>query len=214
LHIKIFYLGILNPDYYDGRSAFVKALNKIMSSVFLVGYIGCCSAVAQASTSTGQSVTPKNGDIAFRVGSSKSTVISGARVIVINHDGNIIGSGLTNSSGVWNTSVPLYKVDWNEHFSTKGIVNAIVIANGYNEQAVFVVPITEHTIQPVVLQPVMQNGRNEPSESLGNFSNQDLQKYIARYASELGLKKQPPISGDLGYAPWSPEQMKTGNVVV
>lgn len=194
----------------------MKVLNKIMSTLCFVISIGVCSpGVAQASTSTGtgQSVTQKNGDIEFRVGSSTSRVISGARVIVINHDGNIIGSGLTNSSGVWQASVPYYNASWNEHFAMKGIVNAIVIANGYNEQAVFVVPITEHTIQPVILQPVVSNRRNEPSESIGDIHHQDLQKYIARYAGQLGLKKQSPIVGDLGYAPWSPEQMNTGNGV-
>jgi hypothetical protein len=192
----------------------VHALNKVMSSVFLVISIGVCSpAVVQANTGAAQSVTQKNGDIEFRVGSSTSRVISGARVIVINHDGNIIGSGLTNSSGVWHTSVPYYNVSWNGNFAMKGIVNVIVIANGYNEQAVFVVPITEHTIQPVVLQPVVSNRRNEPSKSLGDIHHQDLQKYIARYAGELGLKKQSPIGGGLGYAPWSPERMTTGDVV-
>lgn len=165
---------------------------------------------AHASEKPNQMTATQKGEIEFRVGSSKSTVISGARVIVLNHDGNIVTTGLTNASGAWMASVPYYEVNWNAHFAMKGIVNAIVIANGYNEQAVFVVPITKHTIQPVVLQPIVPNNRNMPSQSLGQIHHQDLRMYIDRYAAEVGLKKQPPIQGDFDYAPWSPDKQSAG----
>jgi hypothetical protein len=145
------------------------------------------------------------------VGSPKTTVIRGARVIVLLHDGQIASSGLTDSSGRWSARVPYYEVQWNEHFSTKGVVNAIVVANGYNEQVVFVIPITAHTVQPVVLQPTVANGRNLPSTSLGNIHQHNLQNFVNRYAELMGLKRQAPIPDDLGYAPWSPEK-KTGDL--
>ncbi len=143
------------------------------------------------------------GHIEFRIGSSTSAVVAGARVIVINHDGQIVSSGLTDTHGTFNASVPLFKIDWNKQFTTKGIVNAIVIANGFNEQAVFIIPITEHTIQPVVLQPINPERQNLPSASLGAFGKHDLRMYVAHYAYELKLKKQPPIPRDPDYAPWS-----------
>lgn len=152
----------------------------------------------------------KQGDIEFRVGSPRTTVIGGARVIVLRHDGKIISSGLTDSSGTWNAKVPFYQVEWNEHFSTQGVVNAIVIANGYNEQVVFVIPITAHTIQPVILQPVVLNGRNMPSASLGNIHQHNLRHFVARYAEKVGLKRQAPVPGDFDYAPWGPD-MKSGD---
>jgi len=157
-----------------------------------------------------QGVTRKQGEIEFRVGSSKSTVISGARVIVILHDGKVVSSGLTDKSGTWTTKVPFYPVEWNEHFTTKGIVNAIVVADGYNEQVVFVIPVTSHTVQPVVLEPVKPNARNLPSASLGNIHQHNLRQFVARYAQVMGLTKQTPIPGDFGYAPWSPVQKTEG----
>ncbi len=159
-----------------------------------------------ASSISEQITMAKQGLIEFRVGSIKSTVVSGARVIVINHDGKVITTGITNSSGIWTAAVPLYKVQWNENFSTKGIVTAIALANGYNEQVVFVVPITEHTIQPIVMQPVMPNARNQPYASLGLIYHQELQQFVSRYAQQVGLQRQSPIPSDFGYAPWGPSQ--------
>ncbi|GLG01456.1 hypothetical protein Alches_14950 [Alicyclobacillus hesperidum subsp. aegles] len=163
---------------------------------------------APVSASAAVTGSSHKGDIEFRVGSSTSTVIAGARVIVINHDGNIVATGLTNAQGTWDAQVPLYKADWNKKFDAKGVVNAIVIADGFNEQAVYIIPITEHTVQPVILQPIQANRRNAPSASLGNFSTHDLRRYIDRYASELKLKRQAPIPGDPEYAPWSPQQQQ------
>lgn len=192
----------------------MKQLTKILSA-FSLGFSLCYSSLPIAlaakqtqSVQSSPSTTGQKGHIEFRVGSTKTTVISGARVIVINHEGKIIATGLTDSMGVWNAFVPLYKVEWNEHFTTKGVVTAIVIANGYNEQIVFVVPITEHTIQPVVLQPIVPNGRNLPSRALGNIHSEDLRRFIERYAEMMKLKRQAPVPGDPGYAPWSPEQMQ------
>ncbi|GMA56459.1 hypothetical protein C7445_101194 [Alicyclobacillus sacchari] len=148
------------------------------------------------------------GDIEFRVGSSTSTVVANARVIVINHEGSIVATGLTNAQGTWDAKVPMYKADWNKKFEAKGVVSAIVVADGFNEQAVYIIPITEHTVQPVILQPIQANRRNAPSTSLGNFSTHDLKRYIDRYASELKLKRQAPIPGDPEYAPWSPQQQQ------
>ncbi|SIS58248.1 hypothetical protein [Alicyclobacillus vulcanalis] len=146
------------------------------------------------------------GEIEFRVGSSTTTVVAGARVIVINHEGKIVATGLTDTHGLYIAHVPMYKAKWNEKYDAKGVVNAIVTADGYNEQAVFVIPITEHTIQPVILQPIRPNARNLPSASLGNFSSFDLVGYIDRYASELHLKRQSPIPGEPGNPPWSAQQ--------
>ena len=151
------------------------------------------------------------GEIEFRVGSSTSTTVAGARVIVINHEGKIVSTGLTDTQGLFIAHVPMYKAKWNERYDAKGVVNAIVVADGYNEQAVFVIPITEHTIQPVILQPIRPNARNAPSVSLGNFSSYDLAGYIDRYASELHLKRQAPIPGEPSYSPWSAQQASTSS---
>lgn len=179
----------------------MRSLTKIIGGLIFFSYLGIVP-TAYAATQSKQ----VQGEIEFRVGSSNSTTVAGARIIVINHDGEIVASGLTDSRGTWDASVPYYEISWNKNFSSKGIVNAIVIANGYNEQAMFVVPITEHTVQPVVLQPIVPNERNLPSSSLGNYSKNDLQMYIQHYATEMKLKKQSPISGDPEHSPWGSEQ--------
>ncbi|QSO51844.1 hypothetical protein JZ785_24225 [Alicyclobacillus curvatus] len=207
--------GLLTTGYF-GMIPTVDAANLPTSVLSKLTNAGTVNADSSKPTSVNSgSVAPGasganlsssgKGQIEFRVGSSTSSVVAGARVIVINHDGEIVASGLTDSRGTFNASVLLYKVDWNQKFTTKGIVNAIVIANGFNEQAVFIVPITEHTIQPVVLQPINPQRQNLPSSSLGAFSKHDLRMYVDHYADELKLKKQSPIPGDPEYAPWGPD---------
>ena len=188
-------------------------LGKIMGSCMVVAcsYVGLgLYPQAYASSTTNQAGSTQNGLIEFRVGSIKSEVIGSARVIVINHEGKVITTGLTNSAGSWTATVPYFKVEWNEHFSTKGVVTAMAMANGYNEQVVFIVPITKNTIQPIVLQPIVPNGRNEPSASLGMIYHHELNQLVDRYAEQLKLVKQPPIPGGFGYAPWGPAR-KSGD---
>lgn len=163
-----------------------------------------------AATPSDEYTGPPTGEIEFRVGSPKTTVIAGARVIVINLDGKVLSSGLTDSTGTYRTTAPFYITEWNENLKTKGIVTAIAVANGFNEQVVFVVPITKHTVQPIILQPITPNARNFPSASLGNIHPQDLRGFVMHYAEELKLTHQPPIPGDPGYLPWSPVQKKSG----
>lgn len=180
----------------------MRTFKKVISSLVL-----CCSICSVSPTfAAAVPANQQKGHIQFRVGSSKSTTIARARVIVIDHDGNIVATGVTNARGVWDTSVPLHEMKWHQGFDAQGVLNAVVVANGYNEQAVFVIPNSLSTIQPVVLQPIVPNGRNAPSQSLGNYSLHDLRLYVDYYAEKLKLKKQPLVPGDPGYAPWSPEQ--------
>ncbi|MCF8567306.1 hypothetical protein LLE49_21525 [Alicyclobacillus tolerans] len=179
----------------------MRTVTKVISSLVLSSCIVNVSPVFAAA-----SENQEKGHIEFRVGSPNSTTVPGARVIVINHEGNVVATGLTNAKGVWDTSVPLYEMKWNRGFDAKGVLNAVIVANGYNEQVVFVIPNSPNTVQPVVLQPIVPNRRNQPTQSLGNYSIHDLKLYVNHYAEELRLKKQLPIPGDPGYAPWSPEK--------
>lgn len=184
---------------------------KLCAAALLCGTFASAPVVATHAASIASSpVTGQQGNVEFRVGSTTSKVIAGARVIVILHDGKVLNTGLTDQSGTWSTKVPYYEVQWNERFSTKGVINAIVVADGYNEQVVFVIPITSHTIQPVVLEPIKPNARNLPSASLGNIHQHNLRNFVARYAELMGLTKQTPVPGDFGYAPWSPVQKTEG----
>ncbi len=185
-------------------NAFAKVFGTCI--VTFCSFTQCLQPSVYASSISEQTTVAKQGLIEFRVGSIKSTVVSGARIVVINHDGKVVTTGLTNSSGIWTAAVPFFQVQWNEKFSTKGIVTAIAFANGYNEQVVFVVPITEHTVQPIVMQPVMPNARNQPYASLGLIYHQELQQFVSRYAQQVGLQRQAPIPGDFSYAPWGPSQ--------
>ncbi|KYP79313.1 carboxypeptidase-like regulatory domain-containing protein [Ferroacidibacillus organovorans] len=189
----------------------MKKTNQFMYSVLLCTALQLPIAVNTfAATPSDEYKGPPNGEIEFRVGSPKTTVIAGARVIVINPDGKILTTGLTDSTGTFRANVPFYITEWNENLKTKGIVTAIAVATGFNGQVVFIVPITNHTVQPIILQPITPNARNFPSASLGNIHQQDLRGFVAHYAEELKLKQQPAIPGDPGYLPWSPEQKKSG----
>ncbi|GMA64773.1 hypothetical protein NZD89_05275 [Alicyclobacillus fastidiosus] len=140
--------------------------------------------------------------VTFRVVSAADYQgLKGARVIVVDSSGRVITSGLTNSNGVW--SVPL-TVNSDPRFDGLGVVTAICVANGYNENVVFEVPVRQGTVQPITLYPVKPKLRNEASASLGQLHHLDVIEIVNKYASQMGLERQPGLSGESGYAPWGP----------
>lgn len=154
----------------------------------------------------GTTGTTRTGHVEFRVGTPESKLVSGARIIIVNPEGKVVSTGLTNASGVWDASLPYQDDARYEQVDPRGIVTAIVVATGYNEQAVFEVPVQQDTVvQPIVLFPLSPNQRNEPTASLGNIHRFTLMNFINRYAKQVGLKRQTPITGNHGYAPWGPE---------
>lgn len=144
--------------------------------------------------------------VRFRVASYTGQRLRGARVIVIDPDGDVITTGLTDASGEYIAPVP-ERVDGRfASVRRMGTVTAIVLADGYNEQVVFVIPVLANAVQPVLLNPVQSGARNEPHATLGNLHRQDIQILVNTYASKLGLKRQTPIAREHGYAPWGPTQ--------
>lgn len=177
---------------------------KIVFRYFLAVFLcGCISFSSIVNVRAGESAGV--GHVEFRVGSIQTKRVGGARIIVINPEGKIIASGLTNQSGVWKTSLPYQSDARYEQVSPRGIVTAIVVANGYNEQAVFEVPVTSDSVQPIVLNPIAPERRNEPTASLGYIHHHDLANFINKYATKFGLNRQNPIHGEQSYAPWGPD---------
>jgi hypothetical protein len=148
-------------------------------------------------------VTPTvTATVQFRVFSARDySTIAGARIIVINRDGRILQTGLTNAQGAWRATLTVPR---DPRFGSMGVATAIAVANGYNENVVFDVPVKVDTVQPITLSPIVAGLRNEPSAVLGNLHRLDVIDLVNRYAKELGLQKQTPIPGEMGYAPWGP----------
>ena len=127
--------------------------------------------------------------------------LSNARVIVVGQNGRLLGTGLTNNEGTWSTrlTVPL-----DPRFKDIGVVTAICVANGHNENVVFEVPVKQGTIQPVTLYPIKPKLRNEASATLGQLHHLDVIDIVNKYAQQVGLTRQRAVAGELGYAPWGP----------
>ncbi|MFF2875977.1 hypothetical protein ACFVR2_06595 [Gottfriedia sp. NPDC057991] len=133
--------------------------------------------------------------------------IKGARVIVINSLGKVLGTELTNSKGIAKLNVIVNK---NPLFQKKqmGEVTIITVANGYNEQIDFSVPINEfndHTAKDSVsLLIVDPKRRNEPRFTNGSYHRLTVFEMLNDYAKQVGLTKQN-ITMDTGAEPpWGP----------
>lgn len=127
--------------------------------------------------------------------------LSGARVIVVAKDGRLLKTGLTNPQGIWSTSLTVLL---DPRFKDIGIVTAICVANGHNENVVFEVPVKQGTVQLITLYPIKPRLQNEASATLGQLHHLDVIDIVNKYAQEIGLTRQPAIAGELGYAPWGP----------
>lgn len=134
------------------------------------------------------------------------TPIKNARFIVIDRNGKIVATGLSDSKGQWN--VPLV-IERDPRFPTKqmGTITLITIANGFNENLIFNVPVNEledgKGRATVSLRPVESNRRNEPTflnATIHRFTMFDTLDY---YAKMLGLKRQLQL--DPNSLQWSPE---------
>ncbi|MES9685800.1 hypothetical protein ABWK22_23425 [Gottfriedia acidiceleris] len=137
--------------------------------------------------------------------------IKGARIIVINSLGKVLGTELTDSKGIAKIKVTVKK---DPLFPKKqmGEVTIITVANGYNEQIDFSVPINEfndHTARDSVsLWIVDPKRRNEPRFTNGSFHRLTVYEMLDDYAKKVGITKQN-ITMDAGAEPpWGPNLKK------
>ena len=133
--------------------------------------------------------------------------IKGARVIVINSLGEIIGHMLTSSEGIANIKVTVPK-DLRFPMKNMGEVTVIAIANGYNEYINFSVPINEFGDKRAsVFLPLWEvdpTTRNEPQFN-GNYHRFTVFKMLNFYADKIGLVRQNLKDKSIEPPPWSPD---------
>ncbi|GGJ12977.1 hypothetical protein GCM10010885_22850 [Alicyclobacillus cellulosilyticus] len=140
--------------------------------------------------------------IQFRVVSASDfRALQDARVVLMDRNGRLVKTGLTDSEGIWRANITVPR---DPRFRDVGTLTALVVASGHNETVVFEVPVRKGTVQPVTLQPIQPGLRNEPYYTLGQIHRLDVIDLVNRIASQLGLERQPPIPGESGYAPWGP----------
>jgi hypothetical protein len=144
----------------------------------------------------------------FHVINAKQDNVSGARVICIDPDGKVLRSGLTDKKGDWTCRIPLQQDPRFDEAREMGIITAMAVAKGYNESVVFEVPVVNQGQQPITMEAIKPNRRNEPTYALGNLHRHDVLKMVNDYAKQLKLKKQPPVPGEQGYSAWGPEIQK------
>ncbi|PGM51035.1 hypothetical protein [Bacillus sp. AFS053548] len=137
--------------------------------------------------------------------------IKGARVIVINSLGKVIGTKLTDSNGIAKINVSVKK---DPLFPKKqmGEVTLITVANGYNEQIDFSVPINEfndHTAKDSVsLWKVDPKRRNELRFTNCSYHRLTVYEMLDDYAKQVGLTRQKIMVDAGAEPPWGPKLKK------
>jgi len=137
-----------------------------------------------------------------------SKPIRNARIIVINSLGEIIGTELTNTDGEATIPVTVQK-DRMFPMKNMGEVTVIAVANGYNEQINFNVPINEFNDNTgrvfVPLSNIDPKKRNEPQFINGSFHRLTVFEMLDYYGEKLGLKRQNIKEDSISPAPWGPD---------
>lgn len=167
-----------------------------------------CTATALASSSHRVSKASKavEGNVEFRVADRASHRVDGAHVLVVDPQGRVIASGKTDTSGTWMVRMNVPQDPRFASVKPMGTVTALVVAQGYNEQVLFEVPVSSHEVQPVILNPITKGQRNEPTIMLGNLHRHVVAELLNHYATQQGLTRQAPIPGELQYSPWGPAE--------
>ena len=140
--------------------------------------------------------------IEFRAANPWLKRVTGARIVVIDRSGAILATGLTDSAGLWTAKISTAPDPRFVRSDNLGTVTALVTATGYNEALLFEVPAVQGQVQPVILNPIQQGQRNEPTVALGNIHRHSYMRLIDDYAQRVKLVRQPVIRGEQGYAPW------------
>ncbi|MGG1552246.1 hypothetical protein [Paenibacillus ferrarius] len=140
--------------------------------------------------------------------------ITGARVIAIDAEGAILAQGLTDRQGEWQADIAVPR-DLRFAKKNMGMVTLITVADGYNENVTFDVPVNQFddgVVSAVVtLRPIRADERNEPSfnAQLHRFTVFEM---LDDYANRVGLVKQKPSASSGGLRepemPWSAEIRK------
>ncbi|PGL71071.1 hypothetical protein [Bacillus sp. AFS055030] len=179
-------------------------------STFIFFSTSQVTTLAQKSNEVSATLTVQVGPAANSLGEFVRP-IKGARVIVINSLGKILSTKLTDSNGIAKINVIVNK---NPLFPKKqmGEVTIITVANGYNEQIDFSVPINEfndHTGKDSVsLWIVDPKRRNEPRYTNGSYHRLTVFEMLNDYAKQIGLTRQN-ITMDAGAEPpWGPNLKK------
>ncbi|PFH83638.1 hypothetical protein [Bacillus sp. AFS088145] len=180
-------------------------MKKICITTILSTFIFLCSSqltLAEKFDEVSATLTVQVGPTADQSGEAGQP-IKGARIIVINSLGKVLGTVLTDSNGIAKINVTVEK---DPLFPKKqmGEVTVITVANGYNEQIDFSVPINEfndHMAKDSVsLSIVDPKRRNEPRFTNGSFHRLTVYEMLDDYAKKVGLTKQN-IMMDAGAAP-------------
>jgi hypothetical protein len=130
--------------------------------------------------------------------------IPNARLIVIDRNGLIVANGLTDSNGEWSVKI---NTSIDPRFPSKkmSVVTVITVADGFNEDIRFDVPVNEHGDGfgkvSVFLRPIKPDARNEPTFD-GDFHRFTVFDMLDYYAKQIGLVKQKQIQG-VDNMPWS-----------
>jgi hypothetical protein len=177
-------------------------LKKLLDSIFVL----ICLVLLSPFTSYAENLEIIRGTLDVKVEEAREGIfITGARIIIIDANGNIVGNKLTNQKG--EVSLPLTTFR-NKIFPTEnmGEVTVIVIADGYNEEIDFNVTINEFGQNKgranAYLEKIREQGRNEPQYINGSYHRLTVFQMLDYYANKVGLKKQQlpkEIVGD----PWS-----------
>ncbi|MCY0894360.1 MAG: hypothetical protein OWR52_12790 [Acidibacillus sp.] len=178
------------------------AIACVTGILLATGEVGMSSA-AQVQAKDLGIVSGRGTTVEFRVSNVQMKRVDGARVLIIDDRGKLIQSGLTNREGVYDARIATPLDRRFVPVKKMGTVTAILFADGYNESIVFDVPVQSGQVQPVMLNPIVQNQRNEPTIMLGNIHRHTYIGLVSYYAELQKLKKQPPIPGEQNYAPWS-----------
>lgn len=126
-------------------------------------------------------------NIPFKVMTS-TTPLSGAKVIIIDINGNVIGTATTDKDGyvLKKLTVPIdkryYWLDPNK-IEPRGTVTAIAVKKGYHKSVLFEVPVSAAgSTQLINLYPDTAGERNEADVQYGNTHHLEVASLVDKYS--------------------------------
>lgn len=112
--------------------------------------------------------------------------IEGVKLVVINKDGEVIDTLLTDKNGQAEKTIsaPLDKKYFSQELNPmqRGTVTLIAYKDGYRETVLFEVPVNPNdTYQPFSMYPVVSGQRNEPVVRIAEIHHLTIIELVDKY---------------------------------
>jgi hypothetical protein len=168
-----------------------KLILSMMCLFIVAAACSCSNKSAIVNCKNKENIDSVTNEVSFNVMDSQSKPLSDVRILIINMNGDVIGTESSDKNGrvIKKLTVPIDKrYYWADpdKIEPRGTVTAIAFKEGYREQVLLEVPVSPSASpQEIYLKPIVSGERNEPDVQSGYSHHIEIMSLVNKYSKYL-----------------------------